>query len=373
MTSQPPRSTFPAQRFHSLLPHGLGLLSMVGLLSTGAVLAQASSAVTEDVIPVESAEASPELPPVNLDISGSLAELETPATETYLPAPPETATNEPYIDTTNYSLGATERTLPAAPETYASQGSINPPAILSPALSSLGSSSVGSYSVTSIAGRSPASVQEFYHRTIRPPAMLGNGNIRLIFPLAIPAPITSVFGWRIHPISGDQRFHSGTDLGAPMGTPVLAAYAGRVAVADFLGGYGLAVALDHNKGTQQTLYAHLSEIFVKPGEQIKQGEVIGRVGSTGNSTGPHLHFEFRQLTTDGWVAMDPGNQLEYALAQLVQGLYVAQGKPITTPLPNVPKPGTALKFPIEGIVTAGLSGEIKAVLTVEPVPTGSVN
>jgi murein DD-endopeptidase MepM/ murein hydrolase activator NlpD len=100
-----------------------------------------------------------------------------------------------------------------------------------------------------------------------------------------------------------------------------------VAIADVLGGYGLAVSLEHNKGTQETLYAHLSEIFVKPGEVIKQGDVIGRVGSTGNSTGPHLHFEFRQLTEAGWVAMDPGTQLEYALAQLVKALQTAQAKP----------------------------------------------
>jgi murein DD-endopeptidase MepM/ murein hydrolase activator NlpD len=170
-------------------------------------------------------------------------------------------------------------------------------------------------------------IQDYYSRTLRPPGRLGNGNISLIFPLAIPAPISSLFGWRMHPISGDRRFHSGTDLGAPLGTPVLAAYAGQVAIADFLGGYGLAVTLNHNQGTQQTLYAHLSEIFVKPGETVKQGDVIGRVGSTGNSTGPHLHFEFRQLTPDGWLAMDAGTQLESALAQLVKTLETAQTQP----------------------------------------------
>ncbi|MGI0487320.1 peptidoglycan DD-metalloendopeptidase family protein [Pantanalinema rosaneae CENA516] len=173
-------------------------------------------------------------------------------------------------------------------------------------------------------GTTTASARDYYRRTLRPPAQLGNGNVRLVFPLAIPAAISSAFGWRVHPISGDQRLHTGTDLAAPMGTPVLAAYAGQVAIADFLGGYGLTVALEHNKGTQQTLYAHLSEIFVKPGEMVKQGEVIGRVGSTGNSTGPHLHFEFRQLTADGWVALDAGAQLEYAMAQLVKAMQVAQ-------------------------------------------------
>jgi hypothetical protein len=170
--------------------------------------------------------------------------------------------------------------------------------------------------------------QNYYQRTIRPVGRLGNGNISLIFPLSMPAPISSMFGWRVHPITGDRRFHSGTDLAAPQGTPVLAAYAGQVAIADFMGGYGLAIALNHNQATQQTLYAHLSEIFVKPGEQVKQGDVIGRVGSTGNSTGPHLHFEFRQLTSEGWVAMDAGTQLEVSLAQLVKVLEQAAQNPV---------------------------------------------
>jgi len=187
-------------------------------------------------------------------------------------------------------------------------------------------------SVASLGSGIPGTVispdlRDYYQRSLRPPGRLGNGNIRLIFPLSLPAVFTSAFGWRIHPISGTQRFHTGTDLAAPLGTPVVAAFAGQVAIADFLGGYGLTVTLQHNKGTQETLYAHLSEIFVRPGESVKQGDVIGRVGSTGNSTGPHLHFEFRQLTPDGWVAMDAGQQLEYGMAQLVQALQVAQAKP----------------------------------------------
>jgi murein DD-endopeptidase MepM/ murein hydrolase activator NlpD len=85
---------------------------------------------------------------------------------------------------------------------------------------------------------------------------------------------------------------------------VIAVLSGRVTVADWLGGYGLTVIIEHNDQTQ-TLYAHLSELFVKPGDRIAQGEVLGRVGSTGNSTGPHLHFEMRHLTAQGWVAVDP--------------------------------------------------------------------
>jgi murein DD-endopeptidase MepM/ murein hydrolase activator NlpD len=147
---------------------------------------------------------------------------------------------------------------------------------------------------------------------------------RMIFPLPIPVDITSAFGWRMHPISGTWRFHSGTDLGAPMGTPVLAAYSGRVSLAEFLGGYGLSILLDHNEGNQETRYAHLSEVFVKPGQWVQQGTVIGLVGSTGHSTGPHLHFEALQNSAEGMVAVDPGVELEVTLAQLVQALQTAR-------------------------------------------------
>ncbi|NJP10985.1 MAG: peptidoglycan DD-metalloendopeptidase family protein [Leptolyngbyaceae cyanobacterium RU_5_1] len=155
----------------------------------------------------------------------------------------------------------------------------------------------------------------------------GKGILNLVFPLTIPAPITSAFGWRVHPISGTPRFHRGLDLGAPMGTPVLAAQSGRVDTADFLSGYGLTIILRHGN-TQQTLYAHLSQVLVKPGDWVKQGQLIGQVGSTGASTGPHLHFELHQLTSEGWTALDPGmvfNQAN-ATAQNPQSQQLAKGK-----------------------------------------------
>lgn len=152
----------------------------------------------------------------------------------------------------------------------------------------------------------------------------------LLFPLPIPAPITSLFGWRIHPITGDRRFHAGTDLGAATGTPVLAAYPGTVETADYVGGYGLTVILNHNNA-QQTLYGHMSQLLVQPGQVVQQGTVIGLVGSTGNSTGPHLHFEVRNLTPEGWVATDPGVQLENAMSQLVQTLQTAHVTQPTEP------------------------------------------
>lgn len=160
-------------------------------------------------------------------------------------------------------------------------------------------------------------VQNYFARTPRPAGLLGNGDRSLLFPLSLPAPLTSAFGWRTHPIFGDTRFHSGVDFGADQGTPVVAVLSGRVNTADFIGGYGLTVVLDHGSGSHETLYGHLSEIYVRPGQVVRQGEVIGRVGSTGNSTGPHLHFEVRQLTAQGWVAIDPAQRLEGAIAGLM--------------------------------------------------------
>jgi murein DD-endopeptidase MepM/ murein hydrolase activator NlpD len=127
----------------------------------------------------------------------------------------------------------------------------------------------------------------------------------MVFPLPIPASITSAFGWRIHPITGDRRFHEGIDFGAPYGTPVLAADAGQVVVADRMGGYGLAVVIENDQVSRRNLYAHLSNIAVQPGTRVEKGTVIGWVGSTGNSTGPHLHFEVQYLTSNGWAAIDP--------------------------------------------------------------------
>lgn len=159
---------------------------------------------------------------------------------------------------------------------------------------------------------------------------LNSGVAGLLFPLPFPAQITSLFGWRIHPITGDRRFHAGTDLGAATGTPVLAAYPGTVETADYVGGYGLTVILNHNNA-QQTLYGHMSQLLVQPGQFVQQGTVIGLVGSTGNSTGPHLHFEVRNLTPEGWVATDPGVQLESAMSQLVQSLQTAHVNQSTEP------------------------------------------
>lgn len=105
-------------------------------------------------------------------------------------------------------------------------------------------------------------------------------------------PITSTFGWRVHPILGYNKFHSGVDFGAGYGTPIRAADTGTVIFAGWYGGYGNAVAIDHGKGIV-TLYGHASQLYVQAGQVVQRGQAIAAVGSTGLSTGPHLHFEVR--------------------------------------------------------------------------------
>jgi murein DD-endopeptidase MepM/ murein hydrolase activator NlpD len=143
--------------------------------------------------------------------------------------------------------------------------------------------------------------------TPRPAPIVGNRNSRLLFPLVGSAVTTSNFGYRLHPLLGSWLMHAGRDLAAPEGTPVVAALSGRVVSSGLAGGYGLAVEIEHERPRRRTLYGHLSELYVKAGDRIRQGEVIGRVGSTGLSTGPHLHFELRLPGEGGWVAVDPGD------------------------------------------------------------------
>ncbi|MFZ9149251.1 MAG: M23 family metallopeptidase [Vulcanococcus sp.] len=142
--------------------------------------------------------------------------------------------------------------------------------------------------------------------TPRPAPVIGNGNRQLLLPVIGAAFNTSGFGWRLHPLLGSWRLHAGEDLAAPEGTPVVAALAGRVVSSGLAGGYGLAVEVEHDHPKRRTLYGHLSELYVRAGDRVLQGEVLGRVGSTGLSTGPHLHFELRRPAAAGWVAVDPG-------------------------------------------------------------------
>jgi murein DD-endopeptidase MepM/ murein hydrolase activator NlpD len=116
--------------------------------------------------------------------------------------------------------------------------------------------------------------------------------------LAFPsdAPLSSPFGWRVHPILGYRRFHGGLDFAASYGSPIRAADSGRVIFAGWYGGYGKAVIIDHGRGIT-TLYGHSSELYVTEGQNVQRGQAIAAVGSTGLSTGPHLHFEVRREGT----------------------------------------------------------------------------
>ncbi len=125
---------------------------------------------------------------------------------------------------------------------------------------------------------------------------------RLIVPVP-GAPVTSPYGYRIHPIYGTSRLHTGIDYGADSGTPIRASADGVVVSAGWYGGYGNATIIDHGGGIA-TLYGHQSSMSVSAGQKVTQGQTIGRVGCTGDCTGPHVHFEVR-------VNGDPVNPANY--------------------------------------------------------------
>ncbi|GAA4562844.1 hypothetical protein GCM10023176_05480 [Micromonospora coerulea] len=131
---------------------------------------------------------------------------------------------------------------------------------------------------------------------------VGAGGSRLSTPLR--GRLTSRFGTRFDPYFRVWQRHPGVDLAAPVGTPIVAAAGGRVARAGWFGGYGYYTCLDHGRADGQrlsTCYGHQSRLLVSPGQRVRAGQVIGLVGSTGASTGPHLHFEVRL----GGRAVDP--------------------------------------------------------------------
>jgi murein DD-endopeptidase MepM/ murein hydrolase activator NlpD len=112
------------------------------------------------------------------------------------------------------------------------------------------------------------------------------------FTWPVTGTITSPFGWRSNPFGGAPDFHQGLDIAAPTGTTVTAAASGTVIMAQWYGGYGNYISIDHGGG-YSTGYGHLSAIYVANGQTVQRGQAIGAVGSTGASTGPHLHFEVR--------------------------------------------------------------------------------
>lgn len=151
----------------------------------------------------------------------------------------------------------------------------------------------------------------------------------------VPGRITSGFGMRRHPILGYRRMHSGIDFRARHGTPIVAVTEGRVSGAGRMGGCGNAVRLDHGNGLQ-TRYCHMSRLAVRRGQQVRRGQVIGYVGSTGLSTGPHLHYEMYR----GGRAVDPRSVRFVTRAQL-EGRELMNFRAALAELQQV-EPGAAL-------------------------------
>ncbi|MDE0084499.1 MAG: M23 family metallopeptidase [Candidatus Poribacteria bacterium] len=120
----------------------------------------------------------------------------------------------------------------------------------------------------------------------------GNESVGFKNPLRIPLIVTSHYGYRNHPVTGHYRLHEGIDFRASTGTRVYASKTGKVTYASRKGGYGKTVSIQH-EDDYSTSYGHLSRIYVSVGDFVRQGQVIGLVGNTGISTGPHLHFEIR--------------------------------------------------------------------------------
>ena len=152
--------------------------------------------------------------------------------------------------------------------------------------------------------------------------------------------ITSGFGMRTHPVYGYGREHTGVDYAAPTGTPVRTIGDGQVEFAGVQSGYGNVIQIRHRNAKESTLYAHLSRIDVKLGDNVMQGETIGAVGSTGVSTGPHLHFEFRIDSTPvdlaevlaeqrEYVPVSPGGKATFAKLAAGMKLQLASASAIT--------------------------------------------
>lgn len=132
-----------------------------------------------------------------------------------------------------------------------------------------------------------------------------------LWPIA--GQLLSPYGGRIDPFSGEGAYHTGVDIKASTGMPVRAAADGVVAHAERFGGYGRLVVLDHGNGVQ-TYYAHLSRFNVRPGQEIRRGETVGAVGSSGRATAPHLHYEVRI----GGTAVNPARFMKNSTVQVTQ-------------------------------------------------------
>lgn len=138
--------------------------------------------------------------------------------------------------------------------------------------------------------------------------------LHLRYPLAVQAQEVDPYGWRYSESRMAWRLHTGVDLIADAGTPVLAMLPGRVALVREIDGYGLTVLLDHGRGWQ-SLYAHLLNAGVAVGDRLRAGDPLGQVGQSGRASTPHLHVELRQRTPAGTMALDPTSLLHAAAQQ----------------------------------------------------------
>lgn len=138
----------------------------------------------------------------------------------------------------------------------------------------------------------------------------GSASIPMLVPVTSNRTMSSNFGMRVHPVLGGFRMHKGVDLPAATGTPIHATADGVIGKADWFGGYGLCVEIEHGANLE-TRYGHMSRIAVAEGQHVHKGDVIGYVGTTGRSTGPHLHYEVRI----GGEAVNPVPYLQVAEAQ----------------------------------------------------------
>ena len=156
----------------------------------------------------------------------------------------------------------------------------------------------------------------------------GSASIPMLVPVTSNRAMSSNFGMRMHPVLGGYRMHKGVDLPASTGTPIHATADGVIGRADWFGGYGLCVEIEHGANLE-TRYGHMSRIAVAEGQHVHKGDVIGYVGSTGRSTGPHLHYEVRI----GGEAVNPVPYLQIAEAQsgINTGVTLASNAATLTP------------------------------------------
>ena len=134
----------------------------------------------------------------------------------------------------------------------------------------------------------PAALARFWNT---PPRVPRGTLVEMSWP--VDGAVTSVFGWRVAPTEKGQRLHEGIDISAEMGTPIKSVADGTVIIVRESPSYGKMLEIDHGSGWQ-SVYAHCSEILVKPGGSVKRGEVVAKVGQTGDATAPHLHFEVKK-------------------------------------------------------------------------------